>query len=512
MTDRRRAAWSGVASAGLALGTSELLAGVFDAVPSLVTSVGSLVVPFVPPAVEDAVIGLFGTSDKAVLAAGTVVIALGIGAVAGIRGRRRWASAAALFGAFGSLGLIAALLQPIVAPFATIAVVVVSVVTGLAALRLLYALAGPPHPDHRDGGVLVTSTASGRRRFVTALAGVGAAAVVAAYGGRLLLRPRTSPERRALTLPEPVRETLSIPAEARFADIPGLAPIVVPNEEFFRIDTALSVPVIDETQWTLRITGMVDREIELDFAELLDLPMAESYVTLACVSNEVGDDLVGNARWLGTSLADLLDRAGVQDGATQVVGRSVDGWTAGFPTEAAFDGRGAIVAVGMNGKPLPLEHGFPARLIVPGLYGYVSATKWLTEIELTTFEGFDAYWVPRGWAKEGPIKTQSRIDVPRANHRVEPGDHVVAGVAWAPTRGIAKVELRVDEGPWQECELTEPLSEDAWVQWRRTVPIGEGVHFLSVRATDGTGQTQTEEVAPPRPDGATGWHTIRIFT
>jgi len=227
------------------------------------------------------------------------------------------------------------------------------------------------------------------------------------------------------------------------------------------------------------------------------------------VSNEVGDDLVGNARWLGTPLRDLLAEAGVQDGAGQVVGRAVDGWTAGFPTEAAIDGRDAMVVVGMNGAPLPPAHGYPARLIVPGLYGYVSATKWLTEIELTTWDGFDAYWVPRGWSKEGPIKTQSRIDVPRGGD-VTAGEVVVAGVAWAPTRGLDRVEVRLDDGAWQDAELTDPLSPDAWVQWRATLTIPTGEHTIQVRATDGAGATQPPGPVPPRPDGAEGWHTVRV--
>ena len=255
---------------------------------------------------------------------------------------------------------------------------------------------------------------------------------------------------------------------------------------------------------------MVDRELELSYADLLDRSFVEQDVTIACVSNEVGDDLVGNARWLGTSLRALLEEAGVRDGATQVVGRSIDGFTAGFPTEAAMDGRQAMVVVGMNGAPLPPNHGFPARLIVPGLYGYVSATKWLTEIELTTLDAFDAYWVPRGWSKQAPIKTQSRIDVPRDRATVAPGDVVVAGVAWAPTRGIARVEVRVDDGAWTEAELTDPLSPDAWVQWRHTVALDAGTHELQVRATDGEGGTQPPGPVPPRPDGAEGWHTIRV--
>ncbi len=255
---------------------------------------------------------------------------------------------------------------------------------------------------------------------------------------------------------------------------------------------------------------MVDRPTELTFEDLLNMPMVERYVTLSCVSTRVGGDLVGNALWMGVPLTELLDTANVQDGATQIVGRSVDGFTVGFPTEAAYDGREALVAVGMNGEPLPFDHGFPARLVVAGLYGYVSATKWLEEIELTTLEGFDAYWIPRGWSKEAPIKTQSRIDVPRNGAKLEPGMHPVAGVAWAPNVGITRVEVRVDEGPWEEAEISQPLSEDSWVQWRHEWEATGGVHVLYVRATDAAGVTQTEERVSPRPDGATGHHFVRV--
>jgi hypothetical protein len=238
------------------------------------------------------------------------------------------------------------------------------------------------------------------------------------------------------------------------------------------------------------------------------MPLVDRYVTIACVSNEVGGDLVGNARWTGVRLVDVLDQAGVRPEATQIVGRSVDGWTSGFPTELAYDGRDPLIAVGMNGEPLPARHGFPARLIVPGLYGYVSATKWLAEIELTRWEDFDAYWVPRGWSKEGPIKTQSRIDHPRRGERISAPDAVFAGVAWAPGRGISRVDVRVDAGDWIEAELTTPLSGDAWVQWRVAIPVDPGEHTVTVRATDGTGATQTSETQRPAPDGATGHHRV----
>jgi DMSO/TMAO reductase YedYZ molybdopterin-dependent catalytic subunit len=269
--------------------------------------------------------------------------------------------------------------------------------------------------------------------------------------------------------------------------VAGITPVHVPNDRFFRIDTALSVPRVDPARWRLRVHGMVDRELELTFDDLLARTFVEQDVTIACVSNEVGGNLIGNARWLGTSLADLLDEAGLDPAATQVVGRSIDGWTAGFPTSIVTGRRDSLIAVGMNGEPLPPRHGFPARLIVPGLFGYVSATKWLTEIELTTWEAFDAYWVPRGWAKEGPIKTQSRIDVPAPGARLEPGTNVIAGVAWAPTRGVERVEVRVDDGPWATAELSEPLGDATWVQWRAEVTLGPGSRRLQVRATDGAG-------------------------
>ncbi len=292
--------------------------------------------------------------------------------------------------------------------------------------------------------------------------------------------------------------------------IPGIAPLITPNDDFYRIDTALFVPQVDPAGWSLRITGMVDREVELSFDDLLAMPRHEDFITLSCVSNEVGGDLVGNAVWSGVLLRDVLDLASPDPAADQIVGRSVDGWTGGFPTATLDDGRPAIVAVTMNGEPLPVAHGFPARLVVPGLYGYVSATKWLTEIELTTLDGFDGYWIPRGWSKEGPIKTQSRIDVPRNRSTVAAGRVAVAGVAWAPTREIERVEIRVDEGSWQPVELSGALSSFSWVQWAMAWEASAGEHTIEVRATDGTGEVQTDRRTAPAPNGASGHHTIRV--
>jgi DMSO/TMAO reductase YedYZ molybdopterin-dependent catalytic subunit len=288
----------------------------------------------------------------------------------------------------------------------------------------------------------------------------------------------------------------------------------MPNDKFYRIDTALVSPRVDADTWQLKVKGLVDREVTLTYEDLRSMPLFEQYVTIACVSNEVGGRLVGNALWTGVDLRDVLDMAGVQPDADQIVGRSVDDFTAGFPTQWAMDPeRRPMIAIGMNGQPLPVDHGFPARLIIPGLYGYVSATKWLKEIELTTLDAFDGYWVPLGWAKEAPILTQSRIDTPRNGAGLTGGQTVpIAGVAWAPDRGVSGVEVSIDGEPWQSAELSDPLNDATWVQWKLpwTLPGAGGRHRIQVRATDGNGDVQTAEMTPPAPDGARGYHTIDV--
>ncbi|WFE32119.1 sulfite oxidase [Micromonospora sp. WMMD975] len=352
--------------------------------------------------------------------------------------------------------------------------------------------------------------AESRRRFLRGAGLVSGAAVVAGLGGHWLAGRRgVSAAREAVTLPAPATPAPPVPAGADLS-LPRLAPYVTPNREFYRIDTALVVPQVDPVTWRLRIHGRVRNPIELSFDDLLARPMVERYVTLACVSNEVGGDLIGNARWLGVPLKELLDEADPEDGADQVVGRAVDGWTCGTPTSVLRDGRDALLAVGMNGEPLPIEHGFPVRMVVPGLYGYVSACKWVTELELTSFADFDAYWVPRGWSAQGPVKTQSRIDTPRARSRPAAGPVTVAGVAWAQHRGIRRVEVRVDDGPWREATLAPAVSSDTWVQWSWRWDATPGEHTLAVRATDAAGETQPERRSPVAPDGATGWHTVKV--
>jgi DMSO/TMAO reductase YedYZ molybdopterin-dependent catalytic subunit len=289
-----------------------------------------------------------------------------------------------------------------------------------------------------------------------------------------------------------------------------VSPLITPNAEFYRIDTAFSFPRVDLDTWRLRVSGLVDRPLEFSYAELVAMPQVDVPITIACVSNTVGGDLVGTAYWQGIPLATLLTAAGVQPGGTQIIGRSLDGFTAGFPTEAAIDGREALVVLGMNGEPLPVKHGFPARLVVEGLYGYVSATKWLRSIELRGWDEVDGYWVPLGWSKEGPIKLQSRLDVPRAGETVPSGPTAIAGVAWAPGVGIAAVEVQIDGGDWQRAELGPEFSDATWRQWMLRWDATAGRHTLRVRATDRNGQVQTAEVTPAEPDGATGHHTRQV--
>ncbi len=484
---------AGALGVAAALGTSELLAGVVESFPSLVFGIATFVIDTVPPPIKDWAIAVFGTADKLVLAISIVVVALAFGVAVGGRSAR---TRVAVFGAFG---VVAALASARTAQVG----IVPALLNGAAAAGV---------------GVMVTSwlrparieSDPTRRAFLGQAGAVAALAVAAAAGGRFLIeRTRVMLARRDEVILPAASEPVAPVAPINDLAVEGITPIVVPNDDFYRIDTApISVPQVDLASWSLTIKGMVGREVTLTYADILDMPMVERYITISCVSNEVGGGLVGNAKWLGVPLRDIVDLAGVGAGAEQLIGRSVDDFTVGFPVEAVYDGREALLAVGMNGEPLPFEHGFPARLVVSGLYGYVSATKWLQDIELTTWDGFDAYWIPRGWAKEAPVKTQSRIDTPRA--QAAAGPRAIAGVAWAPGRGISAVEVRIDDGEWQQAELSVPLSADAWVQWNLPwdAPVGE--HVLRVRATDGTGETQTSEVVPPAPDGATGYHTVRV--
>jgi DMSO/TMAO reductase YedYZ molybdopterin-dependent catalytic subunit len=499
------AALAGLVAVAGALGVSELISGLFPGAPSLILSVGGAVIDLQPPGAKDFVVALFGTNDKLALEAAVVVATLAIGAVVGVIALRSPGIGSAAIVAFAAIGFVASLGDPTVSPAIAAVVAGVAAVVGTQLLqRLLAMLPRPP-----DEPAAATMPNWRRRSFLLRTAGLAAGAVVAGVAGRTLLeRQRQSPAQADAELPLP-GEVAALPPGAELP-VPGLTPLVVPNDQFYRIDTALIVPSVDLASWRLRIYGLVERDTTLTFGELVALGTIEQYVTIACVSNEVGGDLVGNAKWTGVRLRDVLALAGVRPEATQLVGRAVDGWTAGMPTAWVMnESREPLIAVQMNDDPLPLAHGFPARLIVPGLFGYVSATKWLSELELTTWEAFNAYWVPLGWAKEGPILTQSRIDVPRDGARLAAGRNTIAGVAWAPDRGVRAVEVSVD-GTWQPAIISQPISDTTWVQWRLDLDVPAGDHRLAVRATDGSGEVQTEQHSPPAPDGARGYHTIRI--
>lgn len=525
----------GVLGVAVALGVVEFVAGVLRAVPSPLDAVGQAVIPRVPGPVVTWAIGWFGTANRAVLLLGTLLVALAIGALSTRAGTR---AASLAFVVAAGLGAAAMLGQPDARPVAVLLTLGAGVGAGLAVLgwltrRLAPPATGPsepgPAPDAPAPDAPAPDTAGpdaeapdaggradprdppvGRRAVLRAATGVGGVALGLLIAGRWLTAGRAARGGPAeVALPDAARRRPAVSAANR-APVPGAVPVLTPNEDFFRIDTALRVPRPDPTTWQLRIHGLVERELVIDYDALLSRRLVEADVTLACVSNEVGGDLIGTARWLGVRLDELLAEAGVRPEASQVVGRSVDGFTAGFPTAVLDDGRDALLAVGMNGEPLPARHGFPARLVVPGLFGYVSATKWLAEIELTTWEAYDGYWVPRGWSKEGPIKTASRIDVPRRNEQVPAGEVLVAGVAWAPTRGVAAVELRVDDGDWQPTKLAEPLGDATWVPWWHRVLLPAGPHELTVRAVDGEGVPQPEGPRSPAPDGAEGYHRITL--
>jgi DMSO/TMAO reductase YedYZ molybdopterin-dependent catalytic subunit len=510
---------AGAIAALVAIAVGELVAGLVAGAPSLVVSIADLIVDLQPPGAKQLMVDLFGDADKQVVNGMIVGSAVLIAGLLGVAGRRSFNAAVAGFGIAGFVAIIAATRQPLNDTVLALVTVVLAVAAALVVLRVLLAQCAPEWASRRvvaEDGATATMPDWDRRRFLIRGGAITAGAVAAGVVGRNLLERSSAAPVTALPDPgtgaggEGLPGVIAVP-EGSELDVEGITPIVVPNDRFYRIDTAFVVPRVDPRTWTLTIKGMVDKETTFTLDDLAAMPQVEQFVTIACVSNEVGGKYVGNALWKGVDLRSVLARAGVQEGATQIVGRSVDDFTAGFPTEWAMDPlRTPMIALQMNGVPLPSDHGYPARLIIPGLYGYVSATKWLKEIELTTLEAFDGYWIPLGWAKEAPILTQSRIDVPRNGSTVPTGTNAVAGVAWAPDRGISAVEVRIDDGEWQQAELSDPLAPAAWVQWKLAWDATPGNHRIMVRATDGEGVVQTEERTPPAPDGARGHHRIAV--
>ncbi|CAM3083706.1 Sulfoxide reductase catalytic subunit YedY precursor [Arthrobacter ulcerisalmonis] len=520
LTQGRRswlAAAAGVVAVGGAVVIGELLAGFVSPSLSPLTAVGGTVIDAVPPGVKDWAISLFGTGDKAALLTGMALVIALLAALAGVVEDRRRFAGFAVVGVFGLAGVAAVLTRAQQTAVAAALPVLVAVLAGLLLrflIKRLQAWAGGPAtsaPATLQDIQRTGNPETARRRFLQTLAG---GAVATAVGGALAGVWRGAAEsvraaRAAVILPRPISAAPAIPAAADLG-VAGVTALVTPATDFYRIDTALSVPTVNPETWTLKVTGLVDREVELNFADLLAKPMIERHITIACVSNNVGGDLIGNARWQGWPVRELMALAGPLAGADMVLSRSADGWTAGTPLEALTDSRDAMLVVGMNGEPLPVDHGFPVRMVVPGLYGYVSATKWLTELKVTRFADDQGYWTPRGWTERGPIKLSSRIDVPRSGRQVPAGTVVVGGVAWAQHTGVGAVEVRVNRGPWQAAKLAAGISVDTWYQWQLGLDLSPGQYEVQVRATDLAGLVQDEASRPPAPDGATGFHTIRV--
>jgi len=500
--------WSaavGIAAGALTTGVATLLAGLMTwtglaaGTPSPVFAVGGAFVDRTPPWLKDFAVATFGTYDKAALIVGMALFLTTACAVIGIVGAPRHTAGLVAFGVLGAIGMVAVLTRPH-AGVLDIVPTIIGTAAGLWALSRLWQQAATGAPG----------TTVDRRRLLLGGAGITVAGVAAAALGQALGQRGTqaAASRSSLRLPK-TATPLVIPAGAQLG-VPGITPYVMGNADFYRIDTALVVPQLDTAGWSLRVHGLVEHEVTIDWATLLSKPMQNALVTLMCVSNEVGGDLTGNAVWTGWPVRELLKLAGPKPGADMVLSTSSDGWTAGTPLSVLTDDRNALLAIEMNGQPLPFEHGFPVRMVVPGLYGYVSATKWVTALKVTRYADDQGYWTPRGWSERGPVKTESRIDVPRAGDRVKAGKVAVAGIAWAQHRGIKAVEVRVDNGGWQPARLAEEPSIDSWRQWVLEWQAAKGSHTITVRATDADGMVQTQTQAPPPPNGATGWHTITV--
>ncbi|HEY2579646.1 MAG TPA: molybdopterin-dependent oxidoreductase [Streptosporangiaceae bacterium] len=563
-TDRPRpfiGALAGLLAGAVAVGVGQFVASLGAQNSSPVIAVGSSAIGLAPPAVKNFAISAFGSDDKIALLTGIYVL-LGIyAAVVGVLGNRRLNYGLTGIAAFAAVGLAAAATRPganagYVIP--TLIAAAASAITLILLLRNIPArpqpasttekttspkptppagkkpsqpaskkpaqpagqkpappggdwwkpgASSPPrpsatrpvYPDQQRRAFLITGTAAA----ATAVAGGVAARVFAERGA-------VTHARADLRFPAPKLLLADRLPSGSDLQIPGLSSFITPNSSFYRVDTAIVLPQVPPENWTLRIHGMVEREIEISFDQLLHRPLIETYVTLCCVSNPVAGPYVGNARWLGASLADLIREARPRAGADQILSTSTDGYTSGTPVQTVLDGRDALLAVAMNGQPLPVEHGFPARMVVPGLYGYVSATKWVTDLKLTTFRAESSYWSQRGWLQQAPVKTESRIDVPNGTGPVKAGQTPVAGVAWAQHRGIEAVHVQVDNGPWQEATLATVPGLDTWRQWVWYWDASPGNHLIQARATDKTGYTQTRVQEPPEPNGASGYPQVQV--
>ncbi|WP_446225916.1 molybdopterin-dependent oxidoreductase [Nocardia sp. IBHARD005] len=541
---------AGIVAAALVLGVAELVAVFTGAGSAPAYALGATVVDHTPDGVREWAISTFGTNDKAVLFVCMGIVAVVVAGLAGVFERTSRPIGSVAFAIFGVVAAVIGAGR--VGGFAGALPALIGTAAGILALRGLTRriddISDSPRAaaESADAGssstvggaansgevtagfgeATATSNVSsdespshtgasiagaGRRRVLGGIAATGVLALGAGLTGRLLggARRDVTAERETVELPRAATLLPELPPDADLR-VPGLTSYITPNSDFYRIDTALIVPQVSTDSWSLRIHGMVEREIRLSWDDLLRRTPVEHLVTLACVSNPINGDLIGNARWLGYRLDELLAEAGPLPEADMVLSHSKDGWTAGSPLSVLTDGRDAILAIGMNGEPLPVQHGYPARLVVPGLYGYVSATKWVTELEVTRFDKATAYWTRRGWSAQGPIKTGTRIDTPRGRGRIPQGRTVIAGVAWAQHRGVTGVEVQIDDGDWRPARLSTEVSTDTWRQWVYDWDATPGQHTLRARATDTTGQPQTAVEQDVIPDGATGYPTLTI--
>jgi DMSO/TMAO reductase YedYZ molybdopterin-dependent catalytic subunit len=495
----------GLLGVAAALAAGHLVAAFIDPNASPFLAVGNAAIDLTPAPLKEFAVTAFGTADKLVLLIGMAVFLLVVAAAAGLLSRRSPIPGTVLAVLLGGAAIAAVFSRTDLGQLAILAPAA-SLGAGVAAFRGLHAAA---LRLHESGGA---PDGIERRKFLQGTVGVAVGAGIAGIAGQFIgTRVDVEGSRAIVTRRLAKYRDQTTVAGSDFAQ-DGTPTYLTRNENFYRIDTALSVPRLTAEDWTLRIHGLVDRELTLTFDDVMGMDLVTRTVTLTCVSDEVGGPYISTAKFTGVLLRDLLAKVGVRPGANQVFSTSTDGYTAGSPLEVIMDkDRNAMLAVGMNGEALPPEHGFPARLVVPGLYGYVSATKWVTDIELTTFGAKTQYWVPRGYSDKAPIKTESRIDSPRGPGSVPAGKVVVAGIAWAQTKGIAKVEVQLDGGEWQEADLAVQPTKEAWRMWRRAFDLRPGRHTVVVRATDSTGYTQTSDVADAVPDGATGLHSV-VFT
>ena len=514
---RIRLALSGILAAAAGIAAGHLVAGFVDPATSPVLTIGSTVIDLTPTPVKEWAVARFGTADKPILLGSVVLVTLLAAALIGLLARRHRRLATTLLGVLVLLTGAAALTRP---TFDVIDLLptLVTLVAGLGAFWWLTSLAlaidRDPAPDpateHPPGERADRARPAGgstaRRAFLGAALGVTALSVLAAAGGQLRAGAQAA---KRLVLPRPADPAPPLPAGLE-AKVPGITPLRTPNDSFYRVDTNLAVPRVDVDGWTLEIDGMVERPFSLTFDELAAMPLIERDITMTCVSNEVGGGYVGAARWLGVRLRDVLDRAGISGAPDQVLSTAVDGFTISTPLDVVRDGRDAMIAIGMNGTQLPEAHGFPARLITPGLYGFVGATKWLTKLTLTTYAAEQAYWTKRQWATDAPIKTSARIDTPRPLSTIKAGRTAIGGVAWAQHRGIGKVEVRIDDGAWRQTELGPEVTIDYWRQWYLPWDAEPGLHRLAVRAIDRNGEPQIVERAMPFPSGSSGVQEVVV--